>query len=113
MGSDQTQMSARKLPLVLSARAQRDVHAILVYTHNQWGAAKRLEYREILYKGLAELQAFPEMGRPREDIAPGLRGFPVGRYAVYYTIRDTDRVVHMSREVGPGDLVDPDTEPSR
>lgn len=30
------------------------------------------------------LAASPEMGRRREDLAPALRSFPVGRYAIYY-----------------------------
>lgn len=27
---------------------------------------------------------FPEMGRNYEELAPGLRGFPIGNYIIFY-----------------------------
>lgn len=32
----------------------------------------------------------PKIGRVREDLAPGLRSFPVKRYMIYYRIMDED-----------------------
>ena len=104
-------MSVRKLPLVLSARARRDVYDILLFTRKQWGSAQRSEYRRLLFQGFSELQTFPNMGLSREDLAPELRCFPLGRHMVYYHVRDADlfvnRILHVNRDIVPGDLVDP------
>ena len=116
MGNNRAQMSAPRLPLVLSARAQRDLDDLLLYTRKQWGAAKRSEYRRALHQGLSELQMFPEMGRPRDEIVKGMRSLSLERHIVYYLIRDTDlfvnRIVHASREIGPTDLVFPGSDSS-
>ena len=46
----------------------------------------------------------PPMGRRRdEDLAPGLRSFPVGNYVIIYCIEDADvailHVFHGSRDI--------------
>lgn len=37
----------------------------------------------------------PEMGRRRDELAPTLRSFPVGRYAIYY--RMTPKGIELAR----------------
>ena len=43
------------------------------------------------------------MGRRREELAPGLRSFPVGRYLIFYVPLtngvDIVRVLHGSRDL--------------
>jgi toxin ParE1/3/4 len=39
----------------------------------------------------------PEAGTRRNDIESGVRGFPVGKYLIYY--RDTERFVVISRVI--------------
>ena len=34
------------------------------------------------------LSQYPRMGRPRDDLRPGLRSFAVGEYVIVYTIED-------------------------
>jgi|ERR1700694_4607189 len=47
----------------------------------------------------------PMLGRSREELAPGLRSFPFGRYVIFYeVIRDgiaIIRVLHSARDLGP------------
>jgi toxin ParE1/3/4 len=48
------------------------------------------------------LAGHPEAGPAREDLAPGLRFFPVGNYLVFYTQRaggiSVARVLHGVRD---------------
>jgi toxin ParE1/3/4 len=48
------------------------------------------------------LGEYPDAGRPSEDIAPGVRCFPAGKYLIYYRVmrRRTDilHVCHGSRD---------------
>jgi len=42
------------------------------------------------------LAEFPYMGRARDDLRSGLRSFPVGQYAIIYTIDDGDvQILHV------------------
>jgi toxin ParE1/3/4 len=45
----------------------------------------------------------PMAGRAREELLPGLRSFPAGRYLIFYTPMDDgitlDRVLHGARNV--------------
>ena len=49
------------------------------------------------------LASYPYIGRPREDLRPGLRSFPVGQYVIFYRIEDVDvrilHVVHSHRDI--------------
>lgn len=42
------------------------------------------------------LACYPQMGRKRDDLRPGLRGFPVGDYVILYRIEGLDvLILHM------------------
>ncbi len=49
------------------------------------------------------LAASPELGRSREELAPGLRSFPVARYVIFYRRSRTGielaRVLHGARDL--------------
>lgn len=49
------------------------------------------------------LAAQPMMGRTREELAPGVRNFPFGRYVVFYMPMDDGidvvRVLHGARDI--------------
>lgn len=51
---------------------------------------------------LAMLVRTPGLGRSRQELAPGLRSFPVGRYIVYYRAVpdgiELVRVLHSARD---------------
>lgn len=50
----------------------------------------------------------PHIGRAREELLPGLRSFPVGRYVVFYLPAeggiDVVRVLHSARDIDLGDF---------
>jgi toxin ParE1/3/4 len=49
------------------------------------------------------LAAQPMMGQARDDLAPGVRSFPIGRYVVFYVPLvdgiDVVRVLHGARDI--------------
>jgi toxin ParE1/3/4 len=49
------------------------------------------------------LAAYPYVGRVRNDLRPGLRGFPVGQYVILYRIEGNDvlilHVLHSRRDL--------------
>lgn len=49
------------------------------------------------------LSTYPRVGRRRDDLRPGIRSFPVGRYIVLYRLEGEDvliqRVVRGSRDL--------------
>jgi toxin ParE1/3/4 len=49
------------------------------------------------------LAAQPLMGKSRDELAPGMRSFPVGRYVVFYAPLDDGidvvRVLHGARDI--------------
>jgi toxin ParE1/3/4 len=49
------------------------------------------------------LAAQPMMGRARDELAPGVRSFPIGRYVVFYVPLvdgiDVVRVLHSARDI--------------
>jgi toxin ParE1/3/4 len=56
------------------------------------------------------LAARPGMGRSRDELAEGLRSFPVGRYVIFYRVMrdgiEIVRVLHGSRDLSS--LFNPD-----
>jgi toxin ParE1/3/4 len=89
--------SFRFLPL-----ARRDLNEIWEYiAQDNLDAAERLVER---IEELCELLATrPQLGRRREELAPGLRSFPAGSYLIFYQeIHDgieVVRVFHASRDI--------------
>lgn len=51
----------------------------------------------------AKLAVSPALGRSREELAPGLRSFPVGRYVIFYRPAaggiELARVLHGARDL--------------
>jgi toxin ParE1/3/4 len=64
-------------------------------------AADRLLDR--IHEVCIDLAVSPDLGRSRDEIAPGLRSFPVGRYVIFYRPRpggiELARVLHGARDL--------------
>jgi toxin ParE1/3/4 len=45
-------------------------------------------FLDLIDEKLALLAEFPEIGRRRDDLAPRLRSFPVGRYVIFYRLSE-------------------------
>ena len=89
-------------PVIRSDRAEADLAEILAYlSGHSRGAAERL------VRGLTEksrlLEQLPEMGRPRDDLAPGLRSVVVEKYVIFYQPTPDAvvivRILHGSRDI--------------
>lgn len=56
-----------------------------------------------MHEVCTKLAASPELGRRRDELAPGLRSFPVGRYIVFYRPAtggiELARVLHGTRDL--------------
>ena len=67
------------------------------------GAADRL--LDMIEQKCRLLAQFPEMGRKREELASGLRSFPVGNYVIFYRPSPEGiqmiRVLHGARDLPP------------
>lgn len=57
-----------------------------------------------LNEKFGSLACQPLMGRTRDDLAPGLRSFPFGRYVIFYASIDDGidvvRLLHSARDIG-------------
>ncbi len=97
-------MSAPKQPVILTPRARRDLSDIELYTAQQWGDQQRRAYMAKLEQALQDLAAFPELGRLRDDLAPGLRGYLAGEHIIYYRAEPASitivRVLHRKMDSG-------------
>src|SRR4051794_8888702 len=86
----------------ISAQAEADLKDIWVYiARSNAGAADKLIAGVIeKYQSLA---SFPLMGRSREELAQGLRSYPVGKYLIFYRPIDAGievvRVLHGARDL--------------
>jgi toxin ParE1/3/4 len=60
-------------------------------------------FLDVLNHKLQRIAQMPSMGRRREELAPGLRSFPVRNYSLFYQITedgiDVVRVIHGSRDI--------------
>lgn len=83
-----------------SRRAEADLVGIAKYTLRTWGKAQTARY-------LSELEAFcqtladnPSLGRPCDDIHPGLRRMEHGKHVVFYRQERSgiliSRILHQS-----------------
>ena len=87
----------------LSAKARADLDEIWLYVAERDGleAADRLIDR--LVEIFPLLAAYPAMGKPREDVHPDARVFPVGSYLIFFRKRsrhvEISRIVHGARDI--------------
>ncbi|MBD2310012.1 type II toxin-antitoxin system RelE/ParE family toxin [Chroococcidiopsis sp. FACHB-1243] len=86
----------------LSQQAEQDLEDIWVYLARQNELLADKQIAQILDR-FPMLSQFPDMGKQRNNLLPGLRSFPVQPYIVFYTkIADgieIVRVLHQSRDI--------------
>jgi toxin ParE1/3/4 len=81
--------SSRKLRL--SPLAEEDLHEILQHTADLWGERQQLIYGKAIAAALETLKSFPEIGKRREDLRAGLRGYIVKEHVILYRV-EPDRI---------------------
>jgi len=74
------------LPIVIAAEAETDLVEIWAYLAERSPRRAQHLLQEIQHQ-CQLLAQMPEMGRKREELAPGLRSFVVGRYVILYRIQ--------------------------
>ena len=74
------------LSLELTTPAENDFEAILEYTLDRHGAEQYYKYRDLILAACKSLTEDPGLlpGKPRNDIAEGVRFYPVGRHFIAY-----------------------------
>ena len=88
-------MSAPRLTVSFTRRAQRDFENILFHTLQQWGEEQRDKYALAMTRALQVLGENPNLGRARDDLAPGYRSYLVEQHVILYRV--TTRSVRVSR----------------
>lgn len=89
--------------------ARSDLFGIYDYIEKQGGAARAGRYIDRIESDCRALTTFPEKGKPRDDIAPGLRTRSLERRVLiaYRTDgRNVEilRVLYAGRDFGAGDI---------
>jgi toxin ParE1/3/4 len=81
-----------------SRRAEADLIEIAHYTLKNWGEDQTIRYIDDLEACCQQLAVNPALGRPCEDIRPGLRRIEYGRHVVFYRPEPTgvlvSRILH-------------------
>lgn len=82
--------------LDFTEEAVKDLREIGRYTKAEWGIEQARRYRQELELSLEKLALNPQIGRPREEIAHGVRSFKVASHIAFYaTQRDGITVVRL------------------
>lgn len=86
----------------LAKRARRDLIEIKQYTVNRWGREQAKKYISLIRRCAADLASRHLKGKSREDIAPDLKSYHVGRHVILYVESETGievaRVLHDSMD---------------
>ena len=77
----------------LKARARADLLAIRSWGEDRWGPARTRDFLEGLIEAIERLVTFPEMGRPRDVLGPGLRSVRHRGYVIFHRVEDGGPVV--------------------
>lgn len=90
------------LPVIRTGPAQADLEGILTYLEDHSPpAAERLA--RLIDERCELLGHVPGMGRPRDDLAPGLRSIVVEKYVVFFRATSDAvqviRILHGSRDI--------------
>jgi toxin ParE1/3/4 len=88
----------------LAPEASADLDDIWEYITTASGSVARADrVVDALTSRFYLLATFPYIGRARDDLRPGLRGFPVGDYVILYRIEAGDvlilHVLHGRRDI--------------
>ncbi|MDB9311886.1 type II toxin-antitoxin system RelE/ParE family toxin [Spirulina sp. CS-785/01] len=87
---------------LISQKAESDLEDIWVYLAKQNEIVADQQIAKIFDK-FPMLAQFPNMGRQRDDLAIGVRSFPIKPYIIFYKYSSNQleiiRVLHQSRDM--------------
>lgn len=88
---------------VLTESAQRDLQVIWDQQVRFFDERRAQLMISQIFRLIYDLEPFPELGRKREEIAPGLRGLGIKDYVVLYAITTQGvtvmRVLHRRQDM--------------
>lgn len=88
--------------LRISPRASSDLIEIWSYIADD-SAANADAFIDKIYETIELLARQPGSGRRREELAPGIQSFPVGRYIIFYRVVagaiEIVRLLHGARDI--------------
>lgn len=70
--------------VVLAKRARQDLIDIRRYTVNRWGKEQAKKYINLIRKCADDLANQRRQGKLREDVAPDLKSYHIGRHVIFY-----------------------------
>jgi toxin ParE1/3/4 len=83
----------------LSHLAEADLIDIGTYSLNKWGEDQTIRYIDALEACCRQLADNPQLGRPCDQIRPGLRRMEHGRHVIFYRIEprgiSVSRILHQ------------------
>lgn len=87
----------------LTKPAIQDIEQIADYIANQSGFDQADLFLKKLNAKFAKIAQFPNLGRQRDEILPGLRSIPIDKYLILYMVIEQDveifRVVNGYRDL--------------
>ncbi|HTQ61473.1 MAG TPA: type II toxin-antitoxin system RelE/ParE family toxin [Candidatus Solibacter sp.] len=88
--------------LRISPRASEDLLEIWSYIADD-SEANADGFVDKIYETMELLAYQPGLGRHREELAPGIQSFPLGRYIIFYCVvagaTEIVRVLHGARDI--------------
>lgn len=72
----------------ITPRASQDIEAIADYLAAQSGMAMAETFLADVDAMLGRIAQFPQIGRKRDELYPGLRSLPYRQYLVFYRLLD-------------------------
>ena len=96
-------MSARKLRIIFAPKASYELENILAYTANELGEAQETIMSDRIAHAIDLIASNPHIVERRNELLPGMRGFPVDPYLVFY-FPDAEqieilRIVHARTDI--------------
>ena len=87
----------------LRPRALADVDELWDYTKDAWSEQRAVRYVTALHDDLQMFAEQPGLGRARDDLMRGLRGYLSSRHVIFYQSAewgiDIVRILHVSRDI--------------
>lgn len=89
--------------LSLNAEARADLDEILEVSREVWGERQVRRYASAINRGFRTIGQFPDVGRQRSDLRPGVRTFPVESHLILYeeqgNVVTVLRIVHQRQQL--------------
>ena len=78
----------------ITKEATEDLYIIWAYTVDTWSEEQADKYYALLEAGMKEVaDALDRIGKPYDEILPGLRAHHVSRHMLFYTVQANGRAL--------------------